>query len=676
MKFKLSVLGLGAALFASTGSAGPISIEDLAKYPAISGPSMSMEGDIIVATVHNPRSNGEDTAIASWDISGPIDPSKPLVPVAITPGNDRMKLVSASALKGGMIQVVGRQAWTGVTVGCLEGKTTGAERTFLNKFYMTDKTLKEFDEMFARGSTKRVNAAVEQCERLQAATSSITQTLPLDDDHIVITRGGADGSRVLRYNIKTDTEELLFRPGGEWRTVGLDPRTSEQRVAQRIEADGSGDYDIEYQLWNPASGKLELATGLSSKASTRFSVNIEGIDDATGKYYVVTDKFADFAEVYLYDMRSQSFDAEPLFKVEGFSVGGVILSSRREDFNSLVGFAIEGPTGRERYYVNPEVRGIYEGLDAAFSDVEVSILDYNEDFSRVLFSTWSSANPPVYYVLADRSKVALLGASRPWLDSTALRKTEFIKYAARDGLEIPAFLTLPKDWKKEDGPLPAIVLPHGGPWSRDTSGWDATGWTQFLATRGYAVLQPQYRGSQGFGRKLWLAGDAEWGQKMQDDKDDGAAWLVAQGYAAPDRLAIFGYSYGGFAAMAATVRENGPFQCAIAGAGVSNLARLGNNWSDSRLQRAIQGKTVTGMDPAANTSKANIPILVYHGDRDVRVPLFHGKDFYEAVRKKVPAKFVQISDMPHSLPWWPTHHRQSLSAIESFLKTDCGPGGL
>jgi dipeptidyl aminopeptidase/acylaminoacyl peptidase len=82
------------------------------------------------------------------------------------------------------------------------------------------------------------------------------------------------------------------------------------------------------------------------------------------------------------------------------------------------------------------------------------------------------------------------------------------------------------------------------------------------------------------------------------------------------------------------------------------------------------------MDPLANADKANIPILVYHGDRDVRVPIFHGKDFYEAVRRKVKAEWVQIADMPHSLPWWPDHHRKSLSAIESFLENDCGPGGL
>lgn len=676
MRSKLAVLGATALMCAGIASAKPVSIDDLAKYPAISGVSMSMEGDLIVATIHNPGSNGEDTAVASWDISGKIDTSRPLMPFAITPGNDRMRLVSARALKGGIVQVVGRQPWTGVTVGCVEGRTTGAERTFLNKTYGTDKSLKKFDELFTRGSTKRVNAAMEQCMRLQASTSSVIQTLPLDDDHIVISRGGTEGPRVLRYNIRNDTEELLFRPGGEWSTALLDPRTSVQLVTQRIEPDGAGDYDIQYQLLNPDTGQLEFATGLSSKASNRFSVDVDGRDDATGKYYVITDKFSDLSEAYFYDIRTQSFDPEPLFKVDGFSVGGVLLSQRKVDFNALVGFAIGGPAGNERYYLNADLRAIYEGLEQAFSGLSISLLGYNEDFSRVLFSTSNSANPPTYYLLVDKAQVAVIGASRPWIDTASLRETEFTSYTARDGLNIPAFLTLPKDWKKEDGPLPAIVLPHGGPWARDTNGWDGSGWPQFLASRGYVVLQPQYRGSAGFGRNLWLAGDAQWGLKMQDDKDDGAAWLVSQGYAASDRIAIFGYSYGGFAAMAATVRENGPFQCAIAGAGVSNLAKLGNNWSSSRLQRAIQGNTVKGMDPAQNTDKANIPILVYHGDRDVRVPFFQGKDFFEAVKRKVPAKFVAIADMPHSLPWWPEHHRQSLGAIESFLKTDCGPGGL
>jgi dipeptidyl aminopeptidase/acylaminoacyl peptidase len=159
---------------------------------------------------------------------------------------------------------------------------------------------------------------------------------------------------------------------------------------------------------------------------------------------------------------------------------------------------------------------------------------------------------------------------------------------------------------------------------------------------------------------------------MQDDKDDGAAWLVKEGYAAKDRIAIFGYSYGGFAAFAASVRPGGPFKCAIAGAGVSNLTRIANNWGENRMQRAYQGHTVKGMDPQQNTSKLAMPILIYHGDRDVRVPLFHATDFYNAVKDTGKAKLVVLEDMGHQgILWTADNHRKSLKAIDDFLINDC-----
>jgi dipeptidyl aminopeptidase/acylaminoacyl peptidase len=192
-----------------------------------------------------------------------------------------------------------------------------------------------------------------------------------------------------------------------------------------------------------------------------------------------------------------------------------------------------------------------------------------------------------------------------------------------------------------------------------------------MVSRCHVVLQPQYRGSADWGRALWKAGDAEWGQKMQDDKDDGAAWLVEQGIADADRIAIFGYSYGGFAAAAAVVRENSPYACAISGAPVTDLARLGNTWSENRLQRIVQGQTVKGMDPMQNTDKANIPVLLYVGDRDVRTPSWHAQNFYNAVKDRVPAKFELIADQPHSLPWYPRQVDQGLTLIENFLNNEC-----
>jgi dipeptidyl aminopeptidase/acylaminoacyl peptidase len=255
------------------------------------------------------------------------------------------------------------------------------------------------------------------------------------------------------------------------------------------------------------------------------------------------------------------------------------------------------------------------------------------------------------------------------MDPATFGDTTFVRYQARDGLSIPAFLTLPRGYDRtRHGRIPLVVLPHGGPWARDYLGWDSSGWPQFLATRGYAVLQPQYRGSDGWGMAHWYAGDQEWGQKMSDDNDDGAQWLVQEGIADPARMAIFGYSYGGFAAAAASVRQNGPYRCAIAGAPVTDLQRLANAWGSNRIQRELQGWTVTGMNPIANVSNHAIPILVYHGEHDRQADTIHSRQFYQAFRRAGGTiEYHEIDSMWHQLPWWPEWHRESLGLIERWL---------
>jgi dipeptidyl aminopeptidase/acylaminoacyl peptidase len=259
---------------------------------------------------------------------------------------------------------------------------------------------------------------------------------------------------------------------------------------------------------------------------------------------------------------------------------------------------------------------------------------------------------------------------RPWIKNENLGKGEYVTFKARDGLEIPALITYPPGYTPDKGRIPLVVHPHGGPWARDDMGWDGSGWVQFMATRGVAVIQPQYRGSAGWGDKLWKAGDGEWGQKMQDDKDDAAQYMVNRGIADPKRMAIFGYSYGGFAAIAASVRPNSPYNCAIAGAGVSSLDRLGNLWGDGLVQREVQGKTVDGMDPLKNVGKANIPIMLYHGDRDRQADYDHSVMFARAMKEAGnDVEFHTIKDMWHTLPWRYEWHKQTLTLIENYFKS-------
>ncbi|MGY0503889.1 alpha/beta hydrolase family protein [Luteimonas sp. e5] len=669
-QWKFPVLASALALSLTANAREPIPAESFARVPQVQSVSMSADGKSLVALVEAPGSNHQETALATWNLdsnaAGPV----------ITPSGNRMKFIAASALKAGRALVLGRQEWTGQLAGCGEGSVTGATKTFVTKLYLTDLEQKKFSEAFAE-NTRRIGVSKEtqQCMEI-AGSASLVSTLPLDPDNVIIRQlnEATLQANYYLYNLRTDETKLLFRAGGRTQPGLFNPRNGEVMTRSQIEP-VAGDFEQRIFIVNPASGEFEQHDALTSKVGDRYTVEIVGIDETSGKYYVLTDLKSDLIQAWMYDPKTRAFDSEPLVAHPQYSIGNLILGTQPSNFNQVLGFVTAGPT-MEAVYVDPQMKAIHDGLKNSYPGQNVSINGYNDDLSRVLFTTSSPRHSPTYHLLLDRKNVKPIGSQRPWISPAQIGEQRWITYEARDGMKIPAILDLPVGWKQGDPALPAIVHPHGGPWARDFAGWDGSGWVPFLTSRGYAVLRPQYRGSAGLGRQLWLAGDAEWGQKMQDDNDDAAAWLVKEGIAGKDRIAIFGYSYGGFAAAAATVRPDGPFQCAISGAPVTNLARIGRSWSDNRLQRILQGRTVTGMDPMRNTDKASIPILLYVGDRDVRTPAFHAKSFYDAVKGKVNAKYELIADMPHSMPWYPRHQVQTLGLIEEFLAKDCGPGGL
>jgi dienelactone hydrolase len=506
-----------------------------------------------------------------------------------------------------------------------------------------------------------------------AGTASLVDMLPLDPDRVIISRlsGLSLMASYYLYNLKTGEAQLLLHGSTRTSPALFDPRTGKVLVKSEIESVGD-DYEQRFLILNPKTGQFELQAPLTTRLSNRHEVSVAGIDDATGKYYVLTDQFSDKVQVRFYDAVQHKYDSEPVVADKDYSIVSLLFGNQPSNFNRVVGFVVGGPT-LQTVYIDPTLKAIQAGIQKLFPGQQVNISRYTDDFSKVLFTTESSSAPEAFHMLLDKKQLVTLGSSSPWIKPGMTGEERWVTYKARDGLEIPAILDLPAGWKKGDAPAPAIVMPHGGPWARDYMGWDAAGWVPMLTSRGYAVLRPQYRGSEGLGRALWLAGDKQWGLKMSDDLDDGAAWLISQGITKKGDIAIFGYSYGGFAAVAADVRSPSPFQCAIAGAPVADLGRLGTSWSDNRIQRIIQGWTVKGMDPMQNVDKAHLPIMLFDGDRDVRTPpAIHAHPFYEAVKDKVPAQFHWIADMPHSLPWYPRQQRETLTLITNFLAKDCG----
>lgn len=269
------------------------------------------------------------------------------------------------------------------------------------------------------------------------------------------------------------------------------------------------------------------------------------------------------------------------------------------------------------------------------------------------------------------NEATVIGSQYPALNLTNTGEQKYITYAARDGMQIDAYLTTPRSGGKN---LPAIILPHGGPEARDAGGFDFL--SQFFASRGYVVLQPQYRGSAGFGTKFALAGRKQWGLKMQDDLSDGVKYLTSNGIADPSKVCIMGWSYGGYAAMAGATLTPELYRCSIAGAGVSDLGDMliwSGKYGGIRYWRKHIGDptadkaAIVAASPAKQVAKVKGPMLLIHGELDVVVPIRQSEimaDALKAAGKQY--EFVRLANENHNMTFASTRTK-TMKAMDEFL---------
>jgi dipeptidyl aminopeptidase/acylaminoacyl peptidase len=283
--------------------------------------------------------------------------------------------------------------------------------------------------------------------------------------------------------------------------------------------------------------------------------------------------------------------------------------------------------------------------------------------------TQGSEDPGSFHLLDAQNRLDFLGSAFPELHGKRLAKVSFTHIEGRDGRIIPMYITHRGDLT---GPSPLIVVPHGGPWARDHGGWDE--WAQLFAARGYMVAQPQFRGSKGFGRDLWLAGDREWGGRMQDDLDDTVKHFVASGAVDPKRVAMFGWSYGGYAALTAAWRGAGLYRCVIAGAAVSDLNRINAGLDGNFVLRRIQKPTIVGPSPVDRLAGASVPVLIIQGDIDRTVTPDHGRNAAAALQKAGKLhRYVEVKGLDHSLDKFSAEHKgQVYGEIDKWLSGPCG----
>jgi dipeptidyl aminopeptidase/acylaminoacyl peptidase len=459
------------------------------------------------------------------------------------------------------------------------------------------------------------------------ASASLLHVFPDDDDHVLISvnpwLGGERGrTEVRRMDVETGTTRLVARapeplaqllvdPDGEVRLSFSTSFEGKQKVHRRSEG-------TDWQLIN-------------DEEKSGFAYWPLGYDQS-GHLVVSRERGDGPDEVHRLDV-----DTGELTRVHQPDVDPELaLPGRRHA--TIAGLQIHD--GRPSSYMfdadSVEAR-LARALEGAFPGQYAFVTSYTRDGKLALVHVYSDRNSGEFYLLeTETMKAQFLAASREWLDPAVMAEVRPVTFTARDGQRLHGYLTVPHGRDAKD--LPMVVNPHGGPHGiRDY--WRFNEEAQLLASRGYAVLQVNFRGSGGYGRSFERAGYREWGGLMQDDIADAVRWAIGEGYADADRICIYGASYGGYAALMNTVRYPDLYRCTIGYVGVYDLALMYNDgdipqsmFGRNYLARVLGNERLAENSPVSHADRIKAPVLLIHGGEDVRVPQAHADRMRRALK--------------------------------------------
>lgn len=386
---------------------------------------------------------------------------------------------------------------------------------------------------------------------------------------------------------------------------------------------------------------------------------------------IASDDHEGTEALYEFDLKTLQL-GQKIFGVPGFDLGTMIANDSQTALTGVY-YTADAPVA---HWFDPLLAQTQADMDKAVGNRRARIVSTSRDHKRMIVHVGAADQPGAYYYYnSDYGVMKLLAdVSSSFGTGAHLSPVRTIRYKARDGLEIAAVLTVPAG--KDARGLPMILMPHGGPFARDKEEWD---WqAQFLANRGYAVLQPNYRGSSGYGKAFAEKGEGQWGLAMQDDLNDAVDWAVREGIADGKRVCMMGASYGGYAAMRAAQRDGGRYRCAISYAGVSDLAAMTRydrrflNHGTRQDWLKEQAPDFAAVSPINFAAQFSTPILLVHGKKDRRVQVNQSREMAEKLKEagKVAGRDYIYVEQPLA-----DHHfsRQAdrldfLQRVEAFLK--------
>jgi dipeptidyl aminopeptidase/acylaminoacyl peptidase len=353
--------------------------------------------------------------------------------------------------------------------------------------------------------------------------------------------------------------------------------------------------------------------------------------------YVASNRGQDKSGIFKFDLINAK-EGKLIFEHDEVDVSGLMYSRKRKVLTG-VSYTV---AKNEMIFFDTWREDIQEKLEEKLPGYEVGITSFSKDETKAVVVSYSDKSRGTYYYYdVEKNKLTELGKASPWLNENHMAEMTPIKYTSRDGLTIHGYLTLPENSNGKN--LPLVVNPHGGPWARDTWGYNPQ--IQFLANRGFAVLQMNFRGSTGYGREFWEISFKEWGKSMQDDITDGVKWLIDEGIADPNRIAIYGASYGGYATLAGLAFTPDLYACGVDYVGVSNiftlLETLPPYWELGRqMMYEMIGNPETERDlleaasPIFHVDSIRVPLFVAQGANDPRVKQSESDQIVEALKAR------------------------------------------
>lgn len=545
------------------------------------------------------------------------------------------------------------------------------QSVFRSKFYTYDLPNNEFEQF--DGSFSVVSPLPNDPDKVLIGTSRINNNELEDDpfeafrprEYYTLNLQTGAKSLVLKGNEKYP--QATFDANGNPRfTSGIDPATKE--IVTYYRAVGESSWNEGFRL----DGKTE--------AIFRDDVSIVGFDgEDPNRGYALTRQGDDKIGLYEFDFATGQI-GDLIYRNPEADLVGAVPHSRYWGGEAGDIAAVTYPGEKyERHFLDETEELLYERLEQAIPDAhQVSINSRSADGSVMTISNVGPHDPGTTYLLKDGA-LQVIGKRNPLLPGDQMADVEYVKYPARDGRMIPAYVTKPQG----EGPFPLVVLPHGGPYVNEVITFDP--WSQLLAHQGYMVIQPQYRGSEGHGYEHFRSALNQYGLAMQDDLEDGVTYLVERGEVDPERVAMFGWSYGGYTALIQATREPQMFQCTVGGAAPADSMLRFNNTARGNIfpygeEFARQRGAYAGVNPITVVDDINIPMLVMHGDVDDNVVYEHFKKYKKAVKaagKDDLVDFMTLEKADHgSFTWSYETFNDLYTELVRYMEEDCGPGGL